>query len=349
MENKLMIFEEQQVEIFELNGVIYFNPKHVAQCLEIKDVNSSIRNFNKKQKKIIRNSDVHNMHIRRLNNAGEIFLTESGVYKLAFKSNKPNAEKFSDWVADEVLPSIRKTGVYSTEKSEQSKIQESYKMIKKFYNGSLVMVFKDLEFLTETSVHNISYIVRSNKHFTIGIDYFLLEANELKKFKKENNLSPWIGSLIVISKQGVYKLIDLLNLSEDVVRKIEEYFKIESPVSQSKAPVLEQLQACKFIADDLKMGEAIKMSIYRIVCEKNGIDTAVVDKIEHNKKLNMELKDITMKYGVYLLEHFTTNEIMDMKNQWISHNNVKSEKVKSYMIRLFDGIIKISTKIKKTA
>ncbi|AND84279.1 hypothetical protein CTDIVETGP_1541 [Clostridium tyrobutyricum DIVETGP] len=248
-----------------------------------------------------------------------------------------------------MLPSIRKTGVYSTEKSEQSKIQESYKMIKKFYNGSLVMVFKDLEFLTETSVHNISYIVRSNKHFTIGIDYFLLEANELKKFKKENNFSPWIGSLIVISKQGVYKLIDLLNLSEDVVRKIEEYFKIESPVSQSKAPVLEQLQACKFIADDLKMGEAIKMSIYRIVCEKNGIDTAVVDKIEHNKKLNMELKDITMKYGVYLLEHFTTNEIMDMKNQWISHNNVKSEKVKSYMIRLFDGIIKISTKIKKTA
>lgn len=155
--------------------------------------------------------------------------------------------------------------------------------------------------------------------------------------------------MIVISKQGVYKLIDLLNLSEDVIRKIKEYFKIESPVSQSKAPVLEQLQACKFIADDLKMGEAIKMSIYRIVCEKNGIDTAVVDKIEHNKKLNMELKDITMKYGVYLLEHFTTNEIMDMKNQWISHNNVKSEKVKSYMIRLFDGIIKISTKIKKTA
>ncbi|MBV4432422.1 hypothetical protein KM803_13990 [Clostridium tyrobutyricum] len=351
MENNLMIFEEQHVEVFELNGVIYFNPYHVGNCLEMAE--STVRNYlskmNINQVKLIKNSDVHLKDIRKLNNAGEKFLTESGVYKLAFKSNKPNAEKFSDWVADEVLPSIRKTGVYSTEKSEQSKIQESYKMIKKFYNGSLVMVFKDLEFLTETSVHNISYIVRSNKHFTIGIDYFLLEANELKKFKKENNLSPWIGSLIVISKQGVYKLIDLLNLSEDVVRKIEEYFKIESPVSQSKAPVLEQLQACKFIADDLKMGEAIKMSIYRIVCEKNGIDTAVVDKIEHNKKLNMELKDITMKYGVYLLEHFTTNEIMDMKNQWISHNNVKSEKVKSYMIRLFDGIIKISTKIKKTA
>lgn len=187
MENNLMIFEEQHVEVFELNGVIYFNPYHVGNCLEMAE--STVRNYlskmNINQVKLIKNSDVHLKYIRKLNNAGEKFLTESGVYKLAFKSHKPNAEKFSDWVADEVLPSIRKTGVYSTEKSEQSKIQESYKMIKKFYNGSLVMVFKDLEFLTETSVHNISYIVRSNKHFTIGIDYFLLEATNLKDLKKK--------------------------------------------------------------------------------------------------------------------------------------------------------------------
>jgi hypothetical protein len=252
-------------------------------------------------------------------------------------------------VTGEVLPSIRKTGFYSTEKAEQLKIKEPYKLVKKFYNGNPVMTLKDLEFLIGTSVHTIGYILKSNSDFAIGTDYFLLESKELKKFKKENKLSPWIGSLIVISKQGVYKLIDLLNLSEDAVRKIEEYFKIESPASRSKAPVLEQLQACKFIADDLKMGEAIKMSIYRMVCKKNGIDTAVVDKIEHNKKLDMELREIAMQYGVYLLEHFTTNEITDMKNQWISHNNVKSEKVKSYMLKLFDGIIKISTKIKKTA
>ena len=41
------------------------------------------------------------------------FITEAGVYKLIFRSKLPNAEKFSDWVCDEVLPSIRKTGSYS--------------------------------------------------------------------------------------------------------------------------------------------------------------------------------------------------------------------------------------------
>lgn len=110
--NDLMIFEGHEVEVLEVEGRVLFNPKHVADCLEIADVNSSIRNFNEKQVVKLTNSDVHNLHIRKLNNAGENFLTESGVYKLVFKSHKPNAEAFTDWIADEVLPAIRKTGGY---------------------------------------------------------------------------------------------------------------------------------------------------------------------------------------------------------------------------------------------
>ena len=40
------------------------------------------------------------------------FLTESGVYKLIFKSRKEEAERFQGWISDEVLPSIRQTGAY---------------------------------------------------------------------------------------------------------------------------------------------------------------------------------------------------------------------------------------------
>lgn len=110
--NELMIFEGHEVEVFEFNGKVLFNPYHVAEILEISDIKSSIRNFNEKQVIKVKNSDVRSMHIRKLNNAGENFLTESGVYKLVFKSRKPNAEKFTDWVTDEVLPSIRKNGGY---------------------------------------------------------------------------------------------------------------------------------------------------------------------------------------------------------------------------------------------
>ena len=110
-----LMFEGNEVEVFEFKGEALFNPKHVAKCLDIADVNSSIRNFNDKQVVKLTNSDVHDMHIRKLNNAGENFLKEAGVYKLVFKSHKENAERFQDWVTDEVLPSIRKHGAYMTE------------------------------------------------------------------------------------------------------------------------------------------------------------------------------------------------------------------------------------------
>lgn len=39
-------------------------------------------------------------------------ISEPAVYKLAFRSNKPEADEFTNWVASEVLPAIRKTGKY---------------------------------------------------------------------------------------------------------------------------------------------------------------------------------------------------------------------------------------------
>lgn len=112
--DNLQIFEGHRVEVFELDGQVLFNPYHVGECLEL--VESSVRNYlakmNEKQAIKVKNSDVQDKDIRKLNNAGEKFLTESGVYKLVFKSHKPKAEKFTDWVTDEVLPAIHKTGGY---------------------------------------------------------------------------------------------------------------------------------------------------------------------------------------------------------------------------------------------
>ena len=39
-------------------------------------------------------------------------IPESDVYRLVFRSKLPEAEKFENWVTEEVLPSIRKTGAY---------------------------------------------------------------------------------------------------------------------------------------------------------------------------------------------------------------------------------------------
>ena len=61
-----------------------------------------------------------------MNNAGENFLTESGVYKLIFKSRKKEAELFQDWVTDEVLPTIRKTGGYGIVQTEEDMLTKLF-------------------------------------------------------------------------------------------------------------------------------------------------------------------------------------------------------------------------------
>ena len=43
------------------------------------------------------------------------FINESNLYKTIFQSRKEGAERFTDWVTSEVLPSIRKNGMYATE------------------------------------------------------------------------------------------------------------------------------------------------------------------------------------------------------------------------------------------
>ena len=60
-----MVFEGNNVEVFCFNGKILFNPKHVAEILDILDVNSSVRNFNEKQIVKLTNSDIDSMHIRK--------------------------------------------------------------------------------------------------------------------------------------------------------------------------------------------------------------------------------------------------------------------------------------------
>ena len=123
--NGLMIFENEEVEIFEFEGQILFNPTHVGKCLGLSEYarKQQVKRMNEKQVLKLRNIDfstVPNCTYRKLNNRGENFLTESGVYNMIFASRCEMAKKFQDWVTDEVLPSIRKTGGYICTTSKMS-------------------------------------------------------------------------------------------------------------------------------------------------------------------------------------------------------------------------------------
>lgn len=115
--NNLMVFEGNNVEVFQFEGDVLFNASDVAKCLDIVNVNKNITTMENYEVKKLKNSDITNSDFRKLNNAGENFLTEAGVYSLVMCSRKPEAKEFKKWIVTEVLPSIRNNGIYATEQT----------------------------------------------------------------------------------------------------------------------------------------------------------------------------------------------------------------------------------------
>lgn len=57
------------------------------------------------------------------------FIPESDIYRLTFSSKLPNAEKFTDWITEEVIPSIMRTGSYSMNSKPKSTNQNTEKRL----------------------------------------------------------------------------------------------------------------------------------------------------------------------------------------------------------------------------
>ena len=54
------------------------------------------------------------------------FIPEGDLYRLIVKSKLPEAERFERWVFDEVLPSIRKYGLYATDELLDEMLESEY-------------------------------------------------------------------------------------------------------------------------------------------------------------------------------------------------------------------------------
>lgn len=110
MANEIQIFSNPQFgEIRTLAGEAnepMFCAKDVATALGYADTADAIQRHCKSSKKVF------HPHANGIGGVNMVFITEKDVYRLIMRSNLPDAEKFQDWVCDEVLPSIRKHGGY---------------------------------------------------------------------------------------------------------------------------------------------------------------------------------------------------------------------------------------------
>ncbi|MFQ0995735.1 Bro-N domain-containing protein [Gilliamella sp. BG2] len=99
-------FHHSNVRIQLLNNEPLFCLTDVIKILNIKNAHASRFNFSEK--------GIHKMYTpTKGGNQELLFVNEPNLYRVIFRSNKKEAIDFQNWVFDEVLPTIRKTGSYS--------------------------------------------------------------------------------------------------------------------------------------------------------------------------------------------------------------------------------------------
>lgn len=109
--NELQIFNSPEfgdIRTVMVENEPMFCLSDVCRALEITNVGNVKQRLSEKG---IRTMDT----LTKGGNQKLLYINEANLYKTIFQSRKESAQRFTDWVTDEVLPSIRKHGAYMTE------------------------------------------------------------------------------------------------------------------------------------------------------------------------------------------------------------------------------------------
>ena len=157
----------------------YFCLADVCRILDIKNVSDCKDRL--KKDGVVNNDVIDSLGRRQVAN----FINESNLYKCIFQSRQPYAEKFQDWVTEEVLPEIRKTG--------------SYSLVPKSYAEALRMYADEVEQRElmqkqrDEAIRTKAYI--SDKKTATAMNTASQKSREVEKLKRELDKSKEFASI----------------------------------------------------------------------------------------------------------------------------------------------------------
>lgn len=148
--------------------------KDVCAVLEYKEVSKTLSKLDDDEKGTKR--------IRTLGGEQEMMcVTESGLYTLILRSNKPEAKPFKRWVTHEVLPTIRKTGSYG----QNEDLAQIIPVLTKIMDGMSGMVQ-----MMGTILENQT-VVKNDSLSRDQIDQLKLAVNRAVKAAADCHRMPW--------------------------------------------------------------------------------------------------------------------------------------------------------------
>ena len=143
------------IVIIDNNNIIWFNAKQICSSLKYKQAKQTIINNVEKIDKI----QLKNMNItfELQQQPDSIYINESGLYTLLITSKNKKSKKFIKWLTSDVLPSLRKKNIFSSDKDitkllkkineleTKNKLLQNDLKLEKFPDGAMVYVIEDYD------------------------------------------------------------------------------------------------------------------------------------------------------------------------------------------------------------
>jgi prophage antirepressor-like protein len=238
-----------EIKTIKFGETIYFRAKDVAQALDYSNTAKAVQVhiFEEYKKTLAEIQTSQNGMVETSQNGTParnekqtIYITEPGLYQLIFSSKKEEAKLFTKWVVEEVLPTIRKTGMYKTPKAvklqapqihitnEKELHHKIIDFIKKYYEHAIIVAglgeLQDTTWKRSNAFHmgyrggqpDILILNRHKTHSGFAIEL----KTPTGKGKVSDNQNNFLQDLEVNN----YKTL-VSNDYDEVVMELIEYFK----------------------------------------------------------------------------------------------------------------------------
>lgn len=216
-------FEDYEVRTVEIDGEPWFVGKDVATVLGYqngsRDINRHVDEEDKLTERIVLSGQ----------NREVIIINESGLYSLILSSKLPNAKAFKRWVTSEVLPTIRKTGSYTYQRTNpnEEKALQIQEMDARIRMSEQFLKLAEIE---TTLSKNYRDILISKSVEALAGEQLL----PLPKVVQKTYSAKEVGEMLGVTAQKIGRIANLNNMKTD---EFGEFYKDKSPYSSKEVDV----------------------------------------------------------------------------------------------------------------
>lgn len=182
--NEITVFNNEEfgeVREITINDEPWFIGKDVAKALGYSNTKDAIlTHVDEDDKRVIQRSEITTLDVP---NRGMTIINESGMYALIFGSKLDLAKKFKRWVTHDVLPSIRKTGIYSVPTVNVTMMMEKIENLENMVNDLAKSLTAPRE---SVQVSQIAYMLQ-NKGVDVGRNRLIKALRDKGYLTKNKN------------------------------------------------------------------------------------------------------------------------------------------------------------------